>query len=380
MDRFDVLVLGGGPAGATAALLLARTGSSVALLEKAPFPRRKVCGEFIAASAVALLHELGLAERFEAACGPPIRRIAVWAGDRAFDAPMPRLRRGAPHARGLGREALDTLLLESAAQCGAAVYQPAMALGLARTADGFVCRAAQRRGAAPMEIGARIVIAAHGSWEPGALLTQPPRLRASPYDLLAFKAHFSKADLPAGAVVLLPFPGGYAGLLDRGAGRATLAACVRRDAFNAAGRSAGALFDSMREAAPRLARALDGAVLSDAWLAAGPLRPGPRPLYRDGIFVVGNAAGEAHPLVGEGIAMALHSAALAAQALASHGDRAKAGQEYARRWRRRFALRLWASAFYAALALHPRAAGFGAGVLQRAPRLLTAAALISGKT
>jgi flavin-dependent dehydrogenase len=380
MDRFEALVLGGGPAGATAALLLARAGFSVALLEKAPFPRRKVCGEFVAGSAVALLHELGLGERFEAACGPAIRRIAVWAGDRAFEAPMPRLRRSTPQPRGLEREALDTLLLEAAARCGAAVFQPAMALGLVRTADGFVCRSAQRRGAPPMELGARIVIAAHGSWQPGALATQPPRLRASPYDLLAFKAHYRGADLPAGAVVLLPFPGGYAGLLDRGAGRATLAACVRRDAFTAAGGSAAALFDSMREASPRLARALDDATLPDAWLAAGPLRPGRRPLYRDGILVVGNAAGEAHPVVGEGIAMAMHSAALAAHALAAHRDPADAAREYAQHWRRRFALRLWASARYAALAMHPRAAGFGASVLGRAPRLLTAAALISGKT
>jgi flavin-dependent dehydrogenase len=379
MRRFDVLVIGGGPAGATAALLLARAGRSVAVLEKARFPRPKVCGEFIAGSAVALLHELGAGERFEAACGPPLRRIAVWAGESVIEAPMPRLRPGAPHARALEREALDTLLLERAAHCGAAVFQPAMALELRGAAGDFVCRAAERRGASGFELGARVVIAAHGSWEPGALATQAPRLCASPFDLLAFKAHFSGVELPANAVILVPFSGGYAGLLERGEGRATLAACVRRDALSAMGGNGKQFFNFIREECPRVRQAFDAAALSQRWLAAGPLRPGWRPLYRDGVFALGNAAGEAHPVVGEGIAMAMHSAALLCKALGAHADPRRAAREYARLWHRRFALRLWASARFAALAMRP-AAGFSARVLGRAPHLLTAAALLSGKS
>jgi flavin-dependent dehydrogenase len=365
--RCEVLVVGGGPAGAAAAILLARAGRRVVVLEKAAFPRRKVCGEFVAPAGIEALGRLGLGERFAAAAGPEIRRIAIWLGGRELEAPLP-----APYARALEREALDALLLEHAAHCGAEVLQPARALALRRTAQGFVCEAAARRGAPGFEVQARAVIAAHGSWEPGALGTQPPHLTPAPDDLLAFKAHF-RGSLPPNTIVLAPFPGGYAGLVERGGGSITYACCVRRDALERA-RTPG------MPAAEGLPRP-PGLVRESPWLAAGPLRPGRRPLQRDGVFAIGNAAGEAHAVVGEGIALALHSAALLARPLAAalaagypQAAQRSVARAYAWSWRRDVAFKLWASAGLAALAMQP--ASLASKLMARAPAMLRLASRI----
>jgi flavin-dependent dehydrogenase len=335
--RAEILIIGAGPAGATAAALLARAGRDVVVAEKSTFPRRKVCGEFIAASGIAILRSLGLEKEFDAAAGPEVRRIAVWAGKRALEAPMP----GNRFPRALERDRLDAMLLDAAVRCGARLVRE------------------------PIE--ANTVIRACGSWQRNA----QPR----PSDLFGFQAHFLGGELPANAIALIPFPGGYGGLVERARRRSTFACCIRRDRLEEireAGAPAGAsVLRHAIGACPALGEALATATLEGPWLGAGPLHPGMRPLRANGVYAIGNAAGEAHPVVGEGIAMAMQSGALLAQCLVHGGD-------YARLWRRRFALRLRVSAGLARLAMLPGAAAL-APLLGGMPGLLTAAASMSGK-
>jgi flavin-dependent dehydrogenase len=122
------------------------------------------------------------------------------------------------------------------------------------------------------------------------------------------------------------------------------------------------------------------AVLADAerdgpWLAAGPIRPGIRLRPSDAVFRVGNAAGEAHPVVAEGISMALQGAWLLAECLTA----GRPMSAYARAWRRAFGPRLAASTALAHWAMRPAAVAAAVPVLRRLPALLTWGARLSGK-
>src|SRR5262245_53673876 len=90
VDRFDALVIGGGPAGATTALLLAEAGWSVALVEQKQFPRRKVCGEYLSATNWPVLARLGVAEAFDGVAGPAVTETAIFARTSQYRAPLPQ--------------------------------------------------------------------------------------------------------------------------------------------------------------------------------------------------------------------------------------------------------------------------------------------------
>jgi flavin-dependent dehydrogenase len=391
---FDALIVGGGPAGATVASLLARAGWSVVLIEKASFPRRKVCGEFISAPSLPLLRLLGLHDRFLELAGPPVREVGLYAGRHMLTAPMPVNRAQAPgwgHA--LGREHLDELILAVATKAGVTVMQPCTAIGLVRKHGIFICTVKQDGDMANKDVRARVVIAAHGSWEKGKLPTQTKKRKPHPSDLLAFKAHFTATRLPKGLMPLLAFPGGYGGMVHTDQGRTSLSCCIRRDILQQCRaepdmphRAADAVCNHLMKNCLGVQRALKGTETLSSWLSAGPIRPGVHTLYNDGIFVVGNAAGEAHPVIAEGISMAMQGAWLLAglliegRAQVLAGDTGAIGHTYIKTWRRHFVPRLRMSWIFAHLAMRPVTTQMLLPLYRHVPKLLTFCTRISGKT
>jgi flavin-dependent dehydrogenase len=363
---FDAVIIGSGPAGAAAARLLAQASWSVVLIEKAEFPRRKVCGEFISATTMPVLEACGIAPDFLAAAGPPVTHVGVYAGDAVLASPHTR-----HWGRALGRERLDTLLRDAAAKAGAQIFQPAELIRLDRNTGGFICT---------LDSGARVearkVIAACGSWNAkGVFAVRSRDPHAS--DLLAFKAHFRSTQLPHGLMPLLAFPGGYGGMVHTDDGRTSLSCCIRRDALAAVrrgGKAGEAVLAHITATTRGVAEVLHGAVLDGAILSAGPIQPGIRPRQDDGIFFTGNSAGEAHPVIAEGISMAIQSSGLLARLLIAGRE-----VEYAEAWHRRFAPRIHAASLFAHLAMSGAGRAASLAAIRAFPAILDWGARLSGK-
>jgi flavin-dependent dehydrogenase len=393
--RFDAVVVGAGPAGSTVAIQLARAGWAVALIERQHFPRRKVCGECIAASNLPLLETLGIAEAFDALAGAELRQVRLLRGDNAVTADLPSADHDRyPWGRALGRESLDSLLLEQARAVGAEVFQPCAVQAILGSAGAWHCELRRPESATLLRLRATVVVDAHGSWED--LPSDRPQRRQgrSAADLFAFKANFSGSMLPVGQISVLALDGGYGGMVVADQATTTLACCIRRDRLSelrggAPGLSASEAVQAwlQRECAG-VRQALLGASRDGPWLSTGPLDPGVRLDAADGIFRVGNAAGEAHPILGEGMSMALQSAALLCSHLLGHRGatavpdaavQAELERAYAASWRHQFAPRLRLAAAFAHLAMRPRSAAALMQLLRVWPRLLTQGARWGGK-
>ncbi|WP_367118856.1 NAD(P)/FAD-dependent oxidoreductase, partial [Mesorhizobium sp.] len=193
---------------------------------------------------------------------------------------------------------------------------------------------------------------------------------------------------------LLVFPGGYGGMVSADHGRLSISCCIRRDMLARLRKHPGPNQSHMSAAdavSRHLMRSCRGVrdVLESAhpdgpWLAAGPIRPGIRSCYERDIFRVGNAAGESHPVIAEGISMALQSGWLLASELAcapvGRAGREAAGRRYEAAWKRLFLTRVHAAAAIAGIALRPGSATLMAAIIQNFPQTLTLGAQLSGKT
>jgi flavin-dependent dehydrogenase len=290
------VVVGGGPAGAAAAIELARGGAAPLLLERDAAAAEKVCGEFLAEDAARLLRALGL--DLAALGAVPLRRALLGAGRREAAMPLPFA------AWGLPRATLDAALLDRAREAGVELRLGAPVSGAAPEGEGWRLRTPE--GA----LRARALLLATGKHELRGL-RRPARGGA-----IGIKLPLA-GDAPEAAIVLLACPGGYAGLQPRPGGGANLCAALdpRAPGAAAAARSATGFLAHVAGGSDLAARLLAGAVpalsrpMTVAGVPYGFLHRG------GGAFRVGDQAAVIPSFCGDGVAMALASGLRAAEAV-----------------------------------------------------------------
>jgi flavin-dependent dehydrogenase len=394
LSKFDALIIGGGPAGATASLLLAKAGWSVVLVEKSSFPRRKVCGEYLSPTNFGLLDRLGVLGSVLEHAGPEIRTIELLWKSTSIVADMPcPSERTARWGKAVRREILDTLMVNQAKEIGVTVLQPFSVIETKRFGDLFVSKALSKNTGEVLEIESPVVIAAHGSWGIGELPTQSRRQPARGSDLLAFKIYLENGSLPLDVMNMLVIPGGYAGMVNCDSGLLSFSCCIRRDHLDtlrqrSPNQKAGAVvYEHVIESCPGLKFAVNNSRQNGDWIAAGPMRPGIRRPYKEGLFSVGNAAGEAHPTIADGISMAMQSSWLLSNALIKRNpsalaetDRDEIGHEFSRDWLRAFRLRIRAAELFARLCLRKETHRLLLPLIRTFPQILTLGARLGGIT
>src|SRR5687768_2539067 len=159
MDTTDVAVVGGGPAGAAAAIALARQGRDVVLVDKASFPRDKICGDGLTAGALRLLEDLGLDPAAVPSWQPVDDVVVRSPSGHEVTFPLPR---GAGLYAVVARRAeLDAALLDVARGAGVKVHEGHACTG-AEERDDRVVLEVEGIGA----LAARYAVAADGMWSP----------------------------------------------------------------------------------------------------------------------------------------------------------------------------------------------------------------------
>lgn len=282
----DALVIGAGPAGAVAARELARRGISVLLVDKARFPRPKVCGCCINAAAVATLQRLDLGRVL--ANGIPLREVRIAAGKRSARVEL-------PGGVSLSREAFDAALVEEAVKAGAHFRDGVTA----KLEDGTISLGERPGLARPLQ--PKVTILASGLTGTDAAPDPHSRIGAG----VTVPAGAVPPFFAPGTIFMATGRGGYVGLVRVEDGRLDAAAAFDVGFVKACGGPGPAAEAVLGEVGwPRPA-----GLAELPWKGTPALTRRAKALAGERWFAVGDAAGYVEPFTGEGMAWAVTSAA-----------------------------------------------------------------------
>jgi flavin-dependent dehydrogenase len=322
----DVLVVGGGPAGAATAALLARRGYRAVIVDRAVFPRPKPCGDYLNPGCDEVFERLGVRDALERAAAPVRGMRLVTADGDAAALPFPRRNGWA-----LQRSRLDQALLDHALRAGVLVRDGSRLAAL--EPDARTVRVTMERGGRTECCAARLVVGADGLRSAVARAAGiPAPMRHGRYTVGAYLAGVD--GLPADLSADPPAAGGgwgeihlrrdgYCGVAHLPGGLANVTLAVPRHVVRAWRGDLEAGYWTWLRECPGLRDRLGRAERIGPLTAVGPLGYYRRRAGRGRVLLVGDAAAHLDPMTGQGVYLALRGAelcaAIAADALERSG-------------------------------------------------------------
>lgn len=361
VEHYDVIIVGAGLAGLTAALQLSQVGHRVVVFEKQHFPHHKVCGEYVSNEIDGYLEQLGISMAQVGAVTIDTVQLTTTKGTSITQ----KLPLG---GKGISRYALDNLLFEKAVSNNVS-FKFHTVSSIVFQEDAFIVKSNENE-----TFTATFVIGAFGKRSSiDKMMERDFISKKSAW--LGVKAHYKLESFPKNLVALHNFKGGYGGLSKTETGAVnfcylTSYASFRRhkniEAFNAEVVAKNPyLHDFLSKAQPIFKEPLSIAQISFHSKKA----------VENHVIMCGDSAGLIHPLCGNGMAMAIHSAKIAAELIDTYikgveKSRTKIEVRYQILWKKMFGRRLWVSRQLQSALLNENLSNWGLAALTKSPAML----------
>ncbi len=361
MKKADIGIVGGGLAGLTAAIHLASRGLKVLLFEKEEYPHHKVCGEYLSREILPYLESLNISLD---SLDPKI------IDQLLYTTPSGKTIKTDLKSGGIGisRYALDNYLYEKARELNVQIIQQTVSI-ISFEDEVFEMSTSENQ-----VFSAKIVLGAFGKRSSlDKKLNREFIKKKSGW--LAVKAHYKLDDYPENRVSLHNFKGGYCGLSKTETGAVNVCYLASYESFKDYKN-----IDSYKEEVlcknPQLKTFFAEAVpLFETDLSIAQVSFEKKSLVEDHILMLGDAAGLIHPLCGNGMAMAFHSAKLASESILKYYDpnafsRTDIEKEYIKKWNKQFKSRMKIGSVLQKILLKPFLAEASQNLIKMFPSLL----------
>lgn len=395
---YDAIIIGGGPAGSSAAISLAQRGARVLVLEEKRMPRGKLCGEFITPECFPTLERLGVMDHMLAAGAQKITSVSlVVTSGKSVETHLSEMSDDATWAMSLSRARFDQILFDRARQAGAECMEGVVVKEcLFENGAPYGVKALSLSDGQSVSFIAPLIIDASGR-NSRLMVGRHERIAGRRGSrLYALKAHLKGVEGIDHQVELCFFPQGYGGLARVEDGLVNLCFIVDERTLKSAGGDPSRTIELSLMNNRRARARLRNAEVEGKWYSAGPLTFGRRRLARDGVIAIGDASGMIDPFTGTGIQIALRTGEMVAEAIlesmgpsAEHQTTAARAEgpamkgqpasssslgasvlaRYTVRYEQEFDRRMRAAGLLRVAAFSPAAASIVAGVLARVPAL-----------